>query len=349
MLRLSRRDLIDILSAPTEAADAALFARADAVRRRTVGDEVHLRGLIEVSNRCSRRCLYCGLRSPNAAVPRYSMTPDEVMAAAETAARLGYGTVVLQSGEDETRDLGAMVGLVRRIKRLGLAVTLSLGELPESAYAALREAGADRYLLKHETCNRALFRALKPDGDYDARIGALRTLKALGYQTGGGCMVGLPGQTFEDLAGDLALIAELDLDMAGIGPFIPEPGTPLGNEPAAWPAALRVRTTYRMMALLRLLRPDIMMPATTALATLDPDGRRNGLLRGANVLMPNVGALCYRAQYRIYPGKACLREDPATFDRSLKAMLASIGRRPGVGAGHCPRGPTAPAAAGREA
>lgn len=328
--------LKEMLTAPSADVEADLFRRADEVRREAVGDEVHLRGLIEFSNVCRCNCLYCGLRAGNGETRRYAMSDEEILAAAEVARGLGYGTVVLQSGEDPAVDVDRLARIVRAIKDdLGRAVTLSLGELPEASYAALREAGADRYLLKHETSNPRLFGWLKPGSTLEHRLAALCVLRRLGFQIGSGCMIGLPGQSVDDLVGDLLLMQEMQVDMAGMGPFIPAPGTPLSEHPDTWPAEARVRTTYRMMALLRLICPRIMMPVTTALVTLDPDARRKGLQRGANVIMPNVGAPAYRDDYVIYPGKACVHEAPAHFHEELLALLRDIGRRPGEGPGHC--------------
>ena len=319
--------------------EGGLFRDADRVRREKVGDEVHLRGLIEFANYCRCACVYCGLRAGNAEVRRYRMSREEILGAARLAKRLGYGTVVLQSGEDGGLELPLVTGVVRSIKqKLGLAVTLSMGELTEREYAALREAGADRYLLKHETSNPVLFRKLRPGLEIENRLACVRTLRALGFQVGGGCMVGLPGQTVDDMVGDLLLLRELDIDMAGIGPFIPCPGTPLWGDAGTWPRDARIRATYRMMALLRLVCPEAMIPVTTALATLDPEARRLGLQRGANVIMPNVGDIARRRDYVIYPGKAGLGKTADVAHEELMALLRSLSRRPGEGPGHRRRG-----------
>ncbi len=334
----SSAEIQDLLLPDSPDAEDALFRRADAARHESVGDDVHLRGLVELSNCCRCRCLYCGLRAGNERLERYRLAPARILQAAAVAKRLGYGTVVLQSGEDDGLDVEGLARIVRIIKaELGLAVTLSLGELAEGDYVRLREAGADRYLLKHETSNPALYRTLRPGRELSERVGRLRLLRTLGFQIGGGCMVGLPGQTVGDLAGDLQLLRDLDVDMAGIGPFIPAPATPLGEDPGVWPAGDRIRFTYRMMAALRLLRPRTMIPVTTALQTIDPDGARLGLQRGANVIMPNVGELSDRARYAIYPGKAGGTQDADMRHATVTALIRDLGRTPGRGPGHSRR------------
>ena len=329
----------DLLSTASETTEAELFRAADERRRECVGDEVHLRGLIEFSNRCACHCLYCGLRAANREITRFQLTADQILEAARLARRLGYGTVVMQSGEDEGADVTAVAAVVRTIKEeLGLGVTLSMGELEEDAYQMLRAAGADRYLLKHETANPVLFRTLRPGHELSGRVAKLRLLRRLGFQIGGGSMVGLPGQSVADLVADLQLLRELDIDMAGIGPFVPAPGTPLWGSPDTWPVERRIRTTYRMMALLRLLCPLAHIPVTTALSTLDPAARANGLTRGANVIMPNVGQVEYRREYRIYPGKAGLEQTAEAIRADLMQLLERLGRPVAAGPGHSRRG-----------
>lgn len=319
-----------------------LYRRADAVRRERVGDEVHLRGLVEISNHCVRRCAYCGIAATNAALPRYRMTMDEVLACAGTAQRLGYGSVVLQAGEDYglTRDWVADV--VRSISSsTGLAVTLSLGERSDEDLAAWREAGADRYLLRFETSDPALYEAIHPSLPQrrSDRFAILGRLAALGYEVGSGILVGLPGQTFESLASDILLFRDMDLDMIGVGPYIPHPSTPLGKglfpfAPEGEQVPGDEETTTKVVALSRLVRPDANIPSTTALATLDPTwGRERGLLRGANVVMPNLTPPAYRALYEIYPGKACTSETAEECEACLPNRIRMIGRVPGTGPG----------------
>jgi biotin synthase len=319
-----------------------LYRRADAVRREHVGDEVHLRGLVEVSNHCVRRCAYCGIAAPNTGLSRYRMTTDEVLGCARQAKELGYGTVVLQAGEDYGLTRGWVVDLVRSIKSAtGLAVTLSLGERPDEDLSAFREAGADRYLLRFETSDPALYEAIHPslpDRRSD-RFAILRRLESLGYEVGSGVLVGIPGQTFESLASDLLLFRDLDLDMIGVGPYIPHPATPLGaglfpRAPEGEQVPADEETTTKVVALARLVRPDANIPSTTALATLEPSfGRERGLLRGANVVMPNLTPPAYRALYEIYPGKACISETAEACGSCLPVRIRMIGRTPGTGPG----------------
>ena len=320
-----------------------LWRLADEVRRTNVGDEVHLRGLVEVSNHCARQCHYCGLRARNRGLQRYRMTADEVVACAEQARAFGYGTVVLQAGEDDALSCDWVAEVVRRIKRTtSLAVTLSLGERPRDALAAWRQAGADRYLLRFETSNVALFERIHPARARrsTSRLDLLRELRRLGYEVGSGVMVGIPGQSYADLVADLELFRELALDMIGIGPFIPHPATPLGADATgANEVPADELTTYKMVALARLTCPEANIPSTTALATVNPaEGRELGLQRGANVLMPNVTPPKYRAMYEIYPAKACIRESADACHACLRRRVEAIGRRVGSGPGARRRG-----------
>ncbi len=322
---------------------AELWQRADRVRQENVGGDVHLRGLIELSNHCVRLCAYCGLRAPNTEVTRYRMSDDEVLDCARQAVGYGYGTVVLQAGEDPLLTKDRMSSLVRRIQReTQLAVTLSLGERNDDELAAWREAGADRYLLRFETSNRALFEKVhppRPDRPRD-RLAILATLRRLGYEVGSGVMIGIPGQTFEDLAADIELFATLDLDMIGVGPYLVHPQTPLGQSPEQpdIPPDEQVPAnelmTYKVVALTRLVCPRTNIPSTTALATLNTStGRELGLVRGANVIMPNLTPPKYRVHYQIYPGKACLSETAEQCSRCIAGRIESLGRQIGRGRG----------------
>jgi biotin synthase len=302
---------------------------------------VHLRGLIELSNHCVRECHYCGLRCGHDELERYRLTEAQVLEAARRAARLGCGTVVLQSGEDPGLGAGFVADLVARIKdELGLAVTLGLGERRPEELARWREAGADRYLLKFETSDGTLYRRLHGGGSAGPdRRERLRLLRELGYEIGSGVMVGLPGQTWEILADDLRLFRELDLDMIGVGPFLPHPRTPLGERGGSRAALSRQvaadeETTLTVVALSRLMCREANIPSTTALATLDRrSGRELGLRSGANVFMPNVTPEPYRKQYEIYPGKAQAREGATLSRAEIEVSLARIGRRLGRGRG----------------
>ena len=316
----TREELAHLLA--WEAGQEALFAAADRVRHLRVGDEVHLRALVEFSNYCWRNCHYCGLRRDHRELARYRLSPDEILDAVDTAAELGYRTIVLQSGEDPYYTVDVLAPLLREIKtRHALAITLSIGERPEEEYRALREAGADRFLLRIETSSPALYRALHPELDWESRVACLRVLRRLGYQVGSGVMIGLPGQTHEMLADDLLFLRDFDLDMIGVGPFLPHPATPLaGVEGGTLDLALR------FVAALRLLCPEALIPATTALGALDPQGRQRALRAGANVMMPNCTPTQYREQYQLYPGKICTGEAAPQCRLCVEGMVALLGR-----------------------
>jgi biotin synthase len=325
-----------------------LWSQADQVRRLHVGEDVHLRGLIEVSSHCRRHCLYCGLRAPSRGLNRYRLLAGEVLACALEAQRLGYGSVVIQGGEDPGLSRGFIAAAIKAIKReTTLAVTLSLGERSDADLLAWREAGADRYLLRFETSDAALYARIHPNlpGTLSDRLAQLGRLRAMGYEIGSGIMVGIPGQTWDILARDILQFRLLDLDMIGVGPFLPSPRTPLGGPGAsAYLAAPDDQvpndelTTLKVVALTRLACPEANLPSTTALATLDPaQGRELALCRGANVVMPNVTPVQYRARYEIYPGKACIQETAATCHGCLEGRLFALGRGLGRGPGGRPR------------
>jgi len=350
---MDRSEILSLLKEEAPDRLEGLWAEADRVRRDTVGDEVHLRGLVEISNHCVRHCAYCGLRRDNRKLRRYRMAEGEILASAMLAVELGYGATVLQSGEDYGIDATWLARIIRRIKaETPLAVTLSLGERPESDLGIWREAGADRYLLRFETSNGELYRHIHPPipGRSSDRIAIIRTLLALGYETGSGVMIGLPGQTYEDLARDIETFGQLGLEMIGVGPYIPHPETPLGRQEDVPPAGNDRQVpnselmTYKVLALTRITCPLTNIPSTTALATLnEAEGRQLGLMRGANVVMPNLTPMKYRECYEIYPGKACLLEAVGEFDARLKESIAAMGRKVGRGRGDSPmrkRGPT---------
>lgn len=328
---------------------ALLWSEADRVRRENVGDEVHLRGLIEISNYCARQCGYCGLRAGNSDLPRYRMTADEILQCADLAVQYGYGTVVMQAGEDYGLDARWLAGIIRRIKaETPLAVTLSLGERPREDFELWRNAGANRYLLRFETSDPDLYRLIHPlrNGGAADRISILRELQKLGYEAGSGVMVGIPGQDYATLARDIATFRELDLDMIGVGPYISHPDTPLGR--GDWirtiPAENQVPNTegmtYKAVALTRLVCPEANIPSTTALATINKAlGRELGLMRGANIVMPNLTPVKYRAMYEIYPAKACIDETSDQCRVCLTGRIRNIGRDVGKGQGGRTRRP----------
>jgi len=343
---LTRAEIVAWLRETDETRLADLWRRADLVRQQSVGGEVHLRGLIEISNHCIRLCGYCGLRCDNRELPRYRMTDDEIVACVREGVAFGYGTVVLQAGEDPGIRADWMADVVRRIKaETRMAVTLSLGEREPDELSLWREAGADRYLLRFETSNRQLFEQIHPPrpGRGSDRLALLGVLRDLGYEVGSGVMIGIPGQSYDDLAHDLELFRELNLDMIGVGPFLMHPDTPLADpeqQPVAPPGEQVPASelmTYKVIALTRLLCPRANIPSTTALATLNKaNGRELGLIRGANIVMPNLTPPKYRIHYEIYPNKACIQESAGTCRRCMEVRIESLGRTRGSGRGDSP-------------
>jgi biotin synthase len=308
-----------------------LRVSANLLRRRAVGDAVHLRGLIEFSNHCRNHCCYCGLRRDNRRLARYRMTPAEIVSAAERGAALGYRTVVLQSGEDPAFTGPMLAEVVRAIKALGLVVTLSVGEREPREYELWRSAGAERYLMRHETADAELYGRLHPGQTLAKRVALLKVLKQLDYQVGTGFMVGLPGQTPETLLADIDLARELAAEMVGIGPFIPHPATPLADSPGG-----TVDQACLMVALARLALPYALIPATTALGSIDPQGRELALESGANVMMPNLTPRLHRADYQIYPNKICLNEEADHCRGCITGRILGLGRIVADDPGHHP-------------
>ncbi|MEI8377486.1 MAG: [FeFe] hydrogenase H-cluster radical SAM maturase HydE [bacterium] len=316
-MKLNKEKIIEFLSSTSD----ELFKLADKVRKENVGDEVHLRGLIEFSNYCKQNCLYCGIRRDNKECRRYRLEPEQIIEFAKKACNYGYKTVVLQSGEDPYYTADKMTSILSEIKKLDMAITLSIGEKTLDEYKAYKEAGADRFLIRIETTDKELYKSLHPNMDFDNRVECLRHLYKLGYEVGTGCLVGLPDQSIESLANDILFFKEINADMIGIGPFIPNPNTPLSSESGGtFDLALRV------MAVTRLLLPYANIPATTAMETLNPNGRLIALQSGANVVMPNVTEGDYRKFYELYPGKICVNDTPAKCVGCITGKIKSIGR-----------------------
>ena len=315
----SKKEIIDLLKDDTQ--NQWLFSYADNVRKQYVGDRVHLRGLIEFSNICKCHCKYCGLRCENKTVERYRIMPDDIMLHAQRAVQMGYKTIVLQSGEDSyfTRDV--MCKLIENIKTLDVALTLSIGEKSYDDLKAYKQSGADRYLIRIETTDKNLYKKMHPYMDFEKRMQCLKDLKKLGYETGSGCLVGLPEQTVESLADDILFFKELDADMIGIGPFIPHPDTPLKDC-----AQGNFILALKVMAIVRIMLKNINIPATTAMETMNPNGRLIALQSGANVVMPNVTSTEYRAKYEIYPDKICINDQPSKCRNCIETKIKSIGR-----------------------
>lgn len=352
---MTRKEIVGWLRETDEGRVRGLFEMADEVRRRTVGDAIHLRGLLEISSYCVRRCAYCGISASNRTARRFRMSAEEILVAARQAVEYGYGTIVMQGGEDYGIRADWMADIIRGIKsETGLAVTLSLGERPPDELRMWKDAGADRYLLRFETSDPVLYRLIHPaiPGGFEDRISQLKVLQRTGFETGSGVMIGIPGQSYESLADDLLLFAELDLDMIGVGPYIPHPDTPMG----AWvmngrgeiefpvlPEGRQVPATaemaFRVIALTRLMCPETNIPSTTAIATLGrEDGRSQGLRCGGNVVMPNLTPAKYRECYEIYPDKATLVETAGVCATSLKESFEAMGRFVGTGHGGRVRG-----------
>lgn len=339
----NRKDILQILQTRPGKERQALYDQADALRREYMGDAVYLRGIIEFSNRCRNDCLYCGIRAGNDRVARYRLDDEEILDVARRMIGYGQTTVVLQSGEVPSREGDAALGrLVARIKKeTRLAVTLSVGNRPRDVYAFWRDCGLDRYLLRFETSDPALFARLHPDCDLAERLGCLDDLHSLGIQVGSGFMVGLPGETLAILADNILLCRDLQLDMIGIGPFLPHPDTPLGASHNVY--ALDPDMHFLALAALRLANPDAHIPATTAFDALFPGtGRNLALTRGANVFMPSATPAARRKDYLLYPDKPCVDETGDMCARCVVGRLSALGRSVGIGPGHSRRGLTPP-------
>ena len=317
------------------AEDAALRERAAEkaaeVCRGVYGDAVFIRGLIEISSYCRNDCLYCGLRRSNTRACRYRLSSGEILACCEKGYALGFRTFVLQGGEDPHFTDEVLQPLLRRIKERwpDCAITLSLGERSPASYRALKEAGADRYLLRHETADAGHFASIHPpELTLENRLRCLRDLKALGFATGAGFMVGTPGQTAEHLAKDLFFLQEFRPDMCGIGPFIPHADTPFAGKSAGG-----LELTLFLLSLLRLMLPAVLLPATTALGTIHPRGRERGILAGANVVMPNLSPPEVRGKYLLYDNKLNTGAESAEHLKDLDDRMRAIGRRIAVDRG----------------
>ena len=314
------RELID-----SGACDGDLRAAADAVRREHYGDAVFLRGLIEFTNYCKNNCYYCGIRRDNRTVQRYRLTPDEILACCAEGYDLGYRTFVLQGGEDPYFTDDRICGLVAAIRERwpDCAITLSIGEKPRESYQRYFDAGANRYLLRHETANAEHYAKLHPaDMTRDNRRRCLYDLKEIGYQVGSGIMVGSPYQTTDHIIEDIRFLQELQPDMIGIGPYITHSATPFCDMPSG-SAAL----TLRLLSILRLMFPYVLLPSTTALGTIIPNGRELGLRAGANVVMPNLSPTAVRKQYEIYENKICTGDESARCRSCLEMRVKAAGYR----------------------
>lgn len=318
----SREELLFLLDNLSEENKEYLIEKAHRVAVENYSKNVYIRGLIEFTNYCIRDCKYCGIRKSNHKADRYRLSIDEILECADIGDKLGYKTYVLQGGEDSYFTDEKMVEIIKKIKEKypGNAITLSLGERSYKSYKMMFNAGADRYLLRHETASKDLYESLHPNGSFENRIQCLKNLKEIGYQVGAGFMVGLPNQSNKNLIDDLIFLKELNPHMCGIGPFIPHKDTPLANEKGG-----TLEKTITMLALVRLMLPKILLPATTALGSIDPLGREKGLKAGANVVMPNLSPTNVREKYSLYDGKICTGDEAAECRVCIERRINAAG------------------------
>jgi len=336
---MNRNEIIEKLSLSEPASLAALYAEANAVKISSIGNKVYLRGLIEFSNICSKNCYYCGIRHENKAVKRYELTDREVLAAVDFAWKNRYGSIVLQSGERQsarfTKRITRLLHEIKAYTNNEVGITLSCGEQTAETYKEWFDAGAHRYLLRIETSNRELYYKLHPNNNkhsFDVRLAAIRQLRAEGYQVGTGVMIGLPFQTIEHLAGDLLFFQTMNIDMVGMGPYLEHSQTPLYQyRHLLLPPEKRLELSLKMVAVLRLLMPDINIAATTALQVLHPEGREMAVLAGANIIMPNMTLPEFRPDYLIYEHKPGIGDDAAISKSKLEQNLRHAGISIGYG------------------
>ncbi len=316
-------ELAEILGSPEEKF-TEFYELAQDICYKTKGKKVKIRGIIEFSNYCKRHCAYCGLNADHRSLERYRMEPKDIVDTAIEAYEAGYKTIVLQSGEDPYYTWDLICQIVKDIKaNTDVAITLSVGERQLWEYELFKNCGADRYLLKHETSDPELYSSLHPCGTLENRIACLKEIKRLGYETGSGFMIGLPNQTKEIIASDILLLKEIGCDMAGIGPFVPNPATSLGKFPAGSPGLVK-----RAVALTRIIMPDIMLPATTSLEVTDSKAKKQVFSCGADVIMKKVTPLKYRSLYEIYPSKGFGQNDIKTDRQILEEYIRKLDRIP---------------------
>ncbi len=320
---LSRDEFLTLLQNRTFESAQYLFAKACVLRHKIYGHDVYMRGLIEFTNYCKNDCYYCGIRKGNHSADRYRLTKEQILQCCDLGYDLGFRTYVLQGGEDPFYTDDTIVDIVRSIKQNhpDCAVTLSIGEKSYESYKAYFDAGADRYLLRHETANDEHYAKLHPkELSLSNRKRCLFDLKRIGYEVGCGFMVGSPYQTYECIVDDLLFMKELDPHMVGIGPFIPHAGTPFRDQTAG-----ELELTLYLLGIIRLMLPNVLLPATTALGTIDPKGREKGILAGANVVMPNLSPVDVRSKYMLYDNKICTGDEAAECRMCLEGRMNSIG------------------------
>lgn len=321
--QLTKEEWISLIKHRDEQTAEYLFELARTIQKQHFGNKIYTRGLIEFTNYCKNNCLYCGIRRDNTSADRYRLTLEEILECCKSGYALGFRTFVLQGGEDGYYTDERLVEIIRAIKKdyPDCAITMSVGERSYESYLKMFEAGADRYLLRHETADEAHYGKLHPiELSAQHRKECLYNLKKIGYQTGTGFMVGSPGQTAEQLAEDMMFIRELNPHMVGIGPFVPHHETPFAQE-----AGGTVELTLYMLGLLRVMLPNVLLPATTALGTIDPKGREKGILAGANVVMPNLSPTTVRKKYELYDNKICTGDEAAECRQCLNRRMESIG------------------------
>lgn len=318
----TNEELLYILDNLEEDSKAYLVEKAHNTIMKTYGNKVYIRGLIEFTNYCSRNCTYCGIRAGNKAADRYRLTLDEILECVDIGDSLGYKTFVLQGGEDPYFTDERMVEIITKIKEKypNNAITLSIGERSYESYEKLFKAGADRYLLRHETATKELYEKFHPGASFENRRECLSNLKKIGFQIGAGFMVGLPGQTNKDLVNDLRFVKNIGAHMCGVGPFIPHKDTSLANE-----ARGTVDKTTTMLALVRLMNPEILLPSTTALGSIADDGREKGIKAGGNVVMPNLSPTSVRKKYSLYDGKVSTGDEAAESRKSIETRINNAG------------------------
>lgn len=323
--RLTHAELCQLINEITETDKQQLLDHAASLCQLHYGKRIFLRGLIEISNHCKQGCRYCGINRNNRNATRYRLTPEEILGCCAEGYRLGFRTFVLQGGEDAWFTDERLCSLLRTIKERypDTAVTLSLGERSRASYERLYAAGADRYLLRHETATKSLYEEMHPGMSFENRRHCLQQLKEIGFQTGAGFLVGLPGQGVPDYARDLLFLQELQPQMVGVGPFIPQRDTELGEEPAG-----NLETTLLMLALVRTLLPEVLLPATTALGTIDPSGRERAFAVGANVVMPNLSPFENRSKYALYDGKKFVSDEAAEELLTIQERIRKAGYEP---------------------
>lgn len=327
---LDKSELVYILDHITEEEKAVLFKHSLATKQEYYGDTVYMRGLIEFTNYCFRNCNYCGIRKDQTDAERYRLSKEQIMKCCDEGYWLGYRTFVLQGGEDPFFTDEVLVDIISSIKKRwnDVAVTMSIGERSKESYQKLRDAGADRYLLRHETANAELYASIHENMKLETRKSCLNDIREIGFQVGAGFMVGIPGQTNEILAEDLIFLKELGPHMVGIGPFISHEKTPLRGQKGG-----TVEDTLVMLALTRLLIPSVLLPSTTALGTLDPTGREKALKVGANVVMPNLSPTNVREKYELYQDKICTGDEAAHCRQCIEGRINSVGFEVDMGRG----------------